>query len=124
MRIFSCILRTQSNVMECALENWSLLSVLGLFYVVLGELTGVESYLSFDSGPSGYVGNDGTWQSAIHGFANQGQLKALRKRQNFDPIRYPGPRLPNRLFENKVFRSNCRGAGRRDSAGFLFMLYF
>ncbi|XP_063713664.1 saccharopine dehydrogenase-like oxidoreductase [Symsagittifera roscoffensis] len=61
-----------------------------------GELTGVESYLKFEPGPSGYIANDGTWQSAIHGFANQGQLKALRKSQGLEPVKYYGPRLPNR----------------------------
>ena len=61
-----------------------------------GELTGVEAFLSGDTGPSGYVTNDGTWQSAIHGLSNQNKLSQLRKSRGFDPVRYYGPKLPNR----------------------------
>lgn len=39
---------------------------------------GVESFLEIISGTAGVTVNDGTWQSAIYGFANKGELSKLR----------------------------------------------
>jgi short subunit dehydrogenase-like uncharacterized protein len=60
-----------------------------------GELTGVEAYLTGTSGPSGYVVNFGTWQSLIHGFANEAQLRSFRKSRDLTSIKYYGPSLKN-----------------------------
>ncbi|KAM8947310.1 saccharopine dehydrogenase-like oxidoreductase [Pelodytes ibericus] len=68
-----------------------------------GTLTAVESFLSFQSGPSGTCIHDGTWQSAIHGVADQGNLKTLRKQLAYKPLPVVGRKLKRR---GAVFYSN------------------
>ncbi|KAM4693879.1 saccharopine dehydrogenase-like oxidoreductase [Discoglossus pictus] len=68
-----------------------------------GTLTAVESFLSFKSGPEGTCIHDGTWQSAVHGIADQGNLRKLRKQIGFKPLPFVGPKLKRR---GAVFYSN------------------
>ncbi|XP_053567030.1 saccharopine dehydrogenase-like oxidoreductase isoform X2 [Bombina bombina] len=68
-----------------------------------GTLTAVESFLSFKSGPEGTCIHDGTWQSAIHGVADQGNLRKLRKQFPLKPVPIVGAKLKRR---GAVFYSN------------------
>lgn len=61
-----------------------------------GTLTAVESFLSFNSGPEGTCVHDGTWQSAIHGFADQDNLRKLRKQVGYKPLPVVGAKLKRR----------------------------
>ncbi|XP_072265434.1 saccharopine dehydrogenase-like oxidoreductase [Pyxicephalus adspersus] len=70
---------------------------------IQGTLTAVESFLSFKSGSEGTCIHDGTWQSAIHGVADQGNLKNLRKQLAFKPLPVVGKKLKRR---GAVFYSN------------------
>ncbi|XP_077342269.1 saccharopine dehydrogenase-like oxidoreductase [Lithobates pipiens] len=70
---------------------------------IQGTLTAVESFLSFKSGPEGTCIHDGTWQSAIHGVADQGNLRKLRKQLAFKPLPVVGKKLKRR---GAVFYSN------------------
>ncbi|XP_063773857.1 saccharopine dehydrogenase-like oxidoreductase [Pseudophryne corroboree] len=63
---------------------------------IKGTLTGVESFLSFKSGPEGTCIHDGTWQSAIHGIADQGNLRKLRKQLALKPLPVVGKKLKRR----------------------------
>ncbi|XP_066452143.1 saccharopine dehydrogenase-like oxidoreductase isoform X2 [Eleutherodactylus coqui] len=63
---------------------------------IQGTLTAVESFLSFKSGPEGTCIHDGTWQSAIHGVADQGNLKNLRKKMSLKPLPIVGKKLNRR----------------------------
>lgn len=55
-----------------------------------GDLNSVEAYIRIKSGPAGYRGiHYGTFQSAIHGFANRKQLPPLRRQ--LCPKRAPKP---------------------------------
>uniref|UniRef100_A0A1B8XX15 Saccharopine dehydrogenase-like oxidoreductase n=1 Tax=Xenopus tropicalis TaxID=8364 RepID=A0A1B8XX15_XENTR len=62
----------------------------------LGTLTAVESFLSFKSGPKGTCIHDGTWQSAIHGIADQGNLRKLRKQLAYKPLPVVGKKIKRR----------------------------
>ncbi|XP_077591633.1 saccharopine dehydrogenase b isoform X1 [Stigmatopora nigra] len=56
---------------------------LGILYTqshFKGTLTAVESFLTINSGPKGSCGHDATWQSAVHGFADSGALRQLRRK--------------------------------------------
>ncbi|MEE6475468.1 hypothetical protein FKM82_010757 [Ascaphus truei] len=68
-----------------------------------GTLTAVESFVSFKSGPEGTCIHDGTWQSAVHGIADQDNLKKLRKQLALKPLPVVGARLKRR---GSVFYSN------------------
>ncbi|XP_053315593.1 saccharopine dehydrogenase-like oxidoreductase [Spea bombifrons] len=68
-----------------------------------GTLTAVESFLSFKSGPSGISLHDGTWQSAVYGVADQGNLKNLRKQLAYKRLPVIGRKLKRR---GPVFYSN------------------
>ncbi|XP_072032001.1 saccharopine dehydrogenase-like oxidoreductase [Amphiura filiformis] len=70
-----------------------------------GVLNTIEGYLSGDSGPEGSAGHFATWQSAIHGFANAGELIKLRKQFKHQPMPKFEPRLQKR---GAVFFSNER----------------
>lgn len=70
---------------------------------IQGTLTAVESFLSFKSGPEGTCIHDGTWQSAIHGVADQGNLKNLRRKLALKPLPVVGKKLKRR---GAVFYSN------------------
>uniref|UniRef100_A0A8C5P6K3 Saccharopine dehydrogenase n=1 Tax=Leptobrachium leishanense TaxID=445787 RepID=A0A8C5P6K3_9ANUR len=61
-----------------------------------GTLTAVESILTFKSGPLGTCIHNGTWQSAIHGIADQGNLKKLRKQLAYKPLPVVGRKLKRR----------------------------
>ncbi|KAG8444374.1 hypothetical protein GDO86_009531 [Hymenochirus boettgeri] len=61
-----------------------------------GTLTAVESFLSFKSGPKGTCIHDGTWQSAIHGIADQGNLRKLRKQLAYKPLPAVGKKIKKR----------------------------
>ncbi|XP_075718842.1 saccharopine dehydrogenase-like oxidoreductase [Rhinoderma darwinii] len=79
---------------------------LGVLYTrnrIQGTLTAVESFLSFKSGPEGTCLHDGTWQSAIHGISDQGNLKSLRKKLALKPLPVVGKKLKRR---GAVFYSN------------------
>ncbi|CAH2249906.1 saccharopine dehydrogenase-like oxidoreductase [Pelobates cultripes] len=70
-----------------------------------GTLTAVESILTFKTGPSGTCIHDGTWQSAIHGIADQGNLKKLRKQLACKPLPVVGKKLKKRgalFYANEV----------------------
>ncbi|XP_030051806.1 saccharopine dehydrogenase-like oxidoreductase [Microcaecilia unicolor] len=68
-----------------------------------GILTAVESFLSFDFGPEGTCIHDGTWQSAIHGIADQDNLRKLRKQFGHKPLPIVGAKQKRR---GAVFYSN------------------
>ncbi|XP_077139292.1 saccharopine dehydrogenase-like oxidoreductase [Ranitomeya variabilis] len=68
-----------------------------------GTLTSVESFLSFKSGPEGTCIHDGTWQSAVHGAADQANLKNFRKKLALKPLPVFGKKLQRR---GAVFYSN------------------
>ncbi|NP_001086196.1 saccharopine dehydrogenase (putative) L homeolog [Xenopus laevis] len=68
-----------------------------------GTLTAVESILSLQSGPKGTCIHDGTWQSAIHGIADQGNLRKLRKQFAYKPLPVVGRKIKRR---GAVFYSN------------------
>ncbi|KAM9315922.1 saccharopine dehydrogenase-like oxidoreductase [Gastrophryne carolinensis] len=68
-----------------------------------GTLTAVESFLSFKAGPEGACLHEGTWQSAIYGIADQGNLKKLRKQLALKPLPVVGKKIRRR---GAVFYSN------------------
>ncbi|XP_041105553.1 saccharopine dehydrogenase-like oxidoreductase [Polyodon spathula] len=61
-----------------------------------GTLTAVESFLSVNTGPEGGSIHDGTWQSAIYGFADQDKLRSLRKKLGHKPLPVVGAKLKRR----------------------------
>ncbi|CAH2249897.1 saccharopine dehydrogenase-like oxidoreductase [Pelobates cultripes] len=70
-----------------------------------GTLTAVESILTFKAGKSGTCIHDGTWQSAVHGVADQGNLKKLRKQLACKPLPVVGKKLKKRgalFYANEV----------------------
>uniref|UniRef100_A0A8C8R783 Saccharopine dehydrogenase-like oxidoreductase n=1 Tax=Pelusios castaneus TaxID=367368 RepID=A0A8C8R783_9SAUR len=71
-----------------------------------GTLTAVESFLTVKSGPEGYSVHDGTWKSAIHGLADQDNLKNLRKQIGYKPLPIVGAKLKRRglVFYSKEFK--------------------
>ncbi|XP_055988260.1 saccharopine dehydrogenase-like oxidoreductase [Sorex fumeus] len=72
---------------------------LGVLYTknkMNGTLTGVESFLSIQSGPEGLAVHDGTWKSAVYGFGDKHTLKKLRKEANLKPLPIVGPKLKRR----------------------------
>ncbi|XP_019746773.1 saccharopine dehydrogenase-like oxidoreductase [Hippocampus comes] len=68
-----------------------------------GTLTALESFLTVDAGPDGGCIHDGTWQSAIYGFADSQNLQSLRQRFNYKPLPSVGPKLKRR---GTLFYSN------------------
>uniref|UniRef100_H3BC87 Saccharopine dehydrogenase-like oxidoreductase n=1 Tax=Latimeria chalumnae TaxID=7897 RepID=H3BC87_LATCH len=68
-----------------------------------GTLTAVESFLSVKAGPEGASIHDGTWQSAVHGFADQNSLKKVRKQIGYKPLPVAGAKLKRR---GALFYSN------------------
>ncbi|XP_053238707.1 saccharopine dehydrogenase-like oxidoreductase isoform X2 [Podarcis raffonei] len=68
-----------------------------------GTLTAVESFLTVKSGPEGSCIHDGTWKSAIHGFADQGSLKKIRRQIGHKPLPVTGRKLKRR---GALFYSN------------------
>lgn len=70
-----------------------------------GTLTAVESFLTASSGPEGGCIHDGTWQSAIYGFADSGKLRSLRRKFNHQPLPVVGSRIKRRsalFFSNEI----------------------
>ncbi|MEQ2250404.1 hypothetical protein ILYODFUR_000460 [Ilyodon furcidens] len=70
-----------------------------------GTLTAVESFLTFSSGPEGGCIHDGTWQSAIYGFADSQKLQSLRRKFNHKPLPAVGSKLRRRgalFFSNEI----------------------
>ncbi|KAK5611843.1 hypothetical protein CRENBAI_008680 [Crenichthys baileyi] len=70
-----------------------------------GTLTAVESFLTFSSGPEGGCIHDGTWQSAIYGFADSQKLQSLRRKFNHKPLPTVGSKLRRRgalFFSNEI----------------------
>ncbi|KAG7481946.1 saccharopine dehydrogenase-like oxidoreductase [Solea senegalensis] len=70
-----------------------------------GTLTAVESYLTFGSGPEGTCIHDGTWQSAVYGFADSQKLQSLRRKFNHKPLPFVGSRIKRRgtlFFSNDI----------------------
>ncbi|XP_061881898.1 saccharopine dehydrogenase-like oxidoreductase [Entelurus aequoreus] len=68
-----------------------------------GTLTAVESFLTVKAGPEGGCIHDGTWQSAIYGFADSHKLQSLRKKFNYKPLPSVGSKLKRR---GALFYSN------------------
>ncbi|CAB1343162.1 unnamed protein product [Coregonus sp. 'balchen'] len=68
-----------------------------------GTLTAVESFLTVHTGPEGGCAHDGTWQSAIYGFADSGSLRKLRKKFGHQPLPVVGAKVKKRgsLFFSK-----------------------
>uniref|UniRef100_A0A4W5RIA5 Saccharopine dehydrogenase-like oxidoreductase n=1 Tax=Hucho hucho TaxID=62062 RepID=A0A4W5RIA5_9TELE len=68
-----------------------------------GTLTAVESFLTIHTGPEGGCAHDGTWQSAIYGFADSGSLRKLRKKFGHQPLPVVGAKVKKRgsLFFSK-----------------------
>ncbi|XP_056134411.1 saccharopine dehydrogenase-like oxidoreductase [Lampris incognitus] len=70
-----------------------------------GTLTAVESFLTTSTGPEGGCIHDGTWQSAIHGFADSVKLKILRRKFNYKPLPTVGSKIKRRgvmFFSNEI----------------------
>lgn len=69
-----------------------------------GRINTVESYLEFHAGPHGMTVNNGTLESAIYGFLNEGELKSIRKSLFPEPLPTPKYKIPKRgmLFKNDV----------------------
>uniref|UniRef100_A0A4W4FWA2 Saccharopine dehydrogenase-like oxidoreductase n=1 Tax=Electrophorus electricus TaxID=8005 RepID=A0A4W4FWA2_ELEEL len=61
-----------------------------------GTLTAVESFLTASTGPEGGCIHDGTWQSAIYGFADSGKLRSLRKKFDHKPLPVVGAKIKRR----------------------------
>ncbi|XP_066532086.1 saccharopine dehydrogenase a, tandem duplicate 1 [Hoplias malabaricus] len=61
-----------------------------------GTLTAVESFLTTSTGPEGGCIHDGTWQSAVYGFANSSKLQSLRKKFGQKPLPVVGAKIKNR----------------------------
>uniref|UniRef100_A0AAZ3QG36 Saccharopine dehydrogenase-like oxidoreductase n=1 Tax=Oncorhynchus tshawytscha TaxID=74940 RepID=A0AAZ3QG36_ONCTS len=68
-----------------------------------GTLTAVESFLTASTGPEGGSINDGTWKSAIYGFADSGKLRSLRKKFGHKPLPVVGSKIKRR---SALFYSN------------------
>ncbi|XP_036405652.1 saccharopine dehydrogenase-like oxidoreductase [Megalops cyprinoides] len=68
-----------------------------------GTLTAVESFLTISNGPEGGCIHDGTWQSAIYGFADSDKLRSLRKKFGHKPLPIVGAKIKRRsaLFFSK-----------------------
>ncbi|XP_061735438.1 saccharopine dehydrogenase-like oxidoreductase [Nerophis ophidion] len=70
-----------------------------------GTLTAVESFLTVKAGPEGGCIHDGTWQSAIYGFADSHKLQSLRRKFNYKPLPSVGTKLKRRgslFFSNEI----------------------
>ncbi|CAN9506939.1 unnamed protein product [Ophioblennius macclurei] len=70
-----------------------------------GTLTAVESFLTVSSGPEGGCIHDGTWQSAVYGFADSQKLQSLRRKFNHKPLPPVGAKLKRRgalFFSNEI----------------------
>uniref|UniRef100_A0A3Q3L7H5 Saccharopine dehydrogenase-like oxidoreductase n=1 Tax=Labrus bergylta TaxID=56723 RepID=A0A3Q3L7H5_9LABR len=70
-----------------------------------GTLTAVESFLTVGSGPEGGCIHDGTWQSAIYGFADGPKLQSLRRKFNHKPLPIVGSKMKRRgtlFFSNEI----------------------
>ncbi|XP_075906139.1 saccharopine dehydrogenase-like oxidoreductase [Nelusetta ayraudi] len=61
-----------------------------------GTLTAVESFLTVKAGSEGGCIHDGTWQSAVHGFADSHTLLRIRRQFNHKPLPSVGSRLKRR----------------------------
>ncbi|XP_037080356.1 saccharopine dehydrogenase-like oxidoreductase [Pollicipes pollicipes] len=75
-----------------------------------GDLNGIESYFNVKTGPKGYRGiHYATYQSAIHGFANQHELGPLRRRLFGKRLPRSDYKLPNRgnLHSSSVINKYC-----------------
>ncbi|XP_020356501.1 saccharopine dehydrogenase-like oxidoreductase isoform X1 [Oncorhynchus kisutch] len=68
-----------------------------------GTLTALESFLTASTGPEGGSINDGTWKSAIYGFADSGKLRSLRKKFGHKPLPVVGSKIKRR---SALFYSN------------------
>uniref|UniRef100_A0AAZ3PQK5 Saccharopine dehydrogenase-like oxidoreductase n=1 Tax=Oncorhynchus tshawytscha TaxID=74940 RepID=A0AAZ3PQK5_ONCTS len=68
-----------------------------------GTLTALESFLTVSTGPEGGSINDGTWKSAIYGFADSGKLRSLRKKFGHKPLPVVGSKIKRR---SALFYSN------------------
>ena len=64
------------------------------FYEDKCELDGVEAFLTFPSMGKGYSAHATTWDCAVMGFANQGELRSIRKQLNLAKI--PGKVKPRK----------------------------
>ncbi|XP_019713609.1 saccharopine dehydrogenase b isoform X2 [Hippocampus comes] len=74
---------------------------LGILYTqshFKGTLTAVESFLTISSGPEGTCGHDATWRSAVHGFADSGALRQLRRKFDHKPLPVVGTKVRPRGF--------------------------
>uniref|UniRef100_A0A672FWM5 Saccharopine dehydrogenase-like oxidoreductase n=1 Tax=Salarias fasciatus TaxID=181472 RepID=A0A672FWM5_SALFA len=70
-----------------------------------GTLTAVESFLNFNAGSEGASIHDGTWQSAVYGFADSQKLQSLRRKFNHKPLPTAGSKLKRRgalFFSNEI----------------------
>ncbi|XP_077200408.1 saccharopine dehydrogenase-like oxidoreductase [Paroedura picta] len=68
-----------------------------------GTLTAIESFLNIQSGPEGSCIHDGTWKSAVYGFADQENLKKIRRQIGHKSLPVIGAKLKRR---GAVFYSN------------------
>ncbi|XP_046558013.1 saccharopine dehydrogenase-like oxidoreductase [Haliotis rubra] len=61
-----------------------------------GDLNSVECYVSLKSGPEGAAINYATYESAVHGFAHQGELPDIRKQLFPSPLPRSKHKAPRR----------------------------
>lgn len=61
-----------------------------------GDLSSIESFLRFKSGPEGSVIHFTTYESAVYGFAHAGDVKKIRKQANRERLPKAAHRLPSR----------------------------
>uniref|UniRef100_A0A673ZQP0 Saccharopine dehydrogenase-like oxidoreductase n=1 Tax=Salmo trutta TaxID=8032 RepID=A0A673ZQP0_SALTR len=75
-----------------------------------GTLTALESFLTASTGPEGGSINDGTWKSAIYGFADSGKLRSLRKKFGHKPLPVVGSKIKRRYREVQQYAVPFMGA--------------
>nr|XP_015206961.1 PREDICTED: saccharopine dehydrogenase-like oxidoreductase [Lepisosteus oculatus] len=61
-----------------------------------GTLTAIESFLTVHTGPEGACVHDGTWQSAVYGFADSAKLRSLRRKFGYKPLPVVGSKIKKR----------------------------
>lgn len=74
-----------------------------------GDVNSIESFLDVHAGPSGFVGNATTLESAVYGFAHAGELAGLRKSLYPEPLPKYKYKAPKRgaVFTGEVVNKYC-----------------
>ncbi|XP_019713507.1 saccharopine dehydrogenase-like oxidoreductase, partial [Hippocampus comes] len=94
MQVYSSNDMKQTHIVNFSIAFWKSSCPL----MILGTLTAVESFLTISSGPEGTCGHDATWRSAVHGFADSGALRQLRRKFDHKPLPVVGTKVRPRGF--------------------------